>query len=137
MLISEKNRLLSIKQENIGKFISKTKELLEEAWDHCYFGPAQQYNMCSLFFSDLPPDEPVLEALENALKSVYDMERRFAKLYSVLRKREDLWEKYVDLQEKMNDPNRLNNRGGNCVDKYSCIRVLLVPQLFLTWYQQR
>ena len=111
--MSEKNRLLSIKQENIGKFIGKTKELLEEAWDRCYFGPAQRYNMCSLFFSDLPPDEPVLEGLETALKGVYDMERRYEKLYAVLKKREDLWERFIDLQEKMNDPNRLNNRGGN------------------------
>ncbi|KAI6660492.1 Protein regulator of cytokinesis 1-like [Oopsacas minuta] len=112
ILMSEKNRLLSIKQENIGKFIQKTKELLEEAWDRCYLGPAQRYNMCSLFFSDLPPDEPVLEALESSLKAVYDMERRFMRLYTVVRKREVLWEKFMDLQEKMNDPNRLNNRGG-------------------------
>ena len=122
----EKNRLLAIKQENIGKFIHKTKELLEEVWDRCYFGPSQRYNMCPVFFSDLPPDEPVLEALETSLKSMCDFEREFEKLYSIVRKREELWEKYIELQEKMNDPNRLNNRGG---------RLLFVREAVITDYQ--
>ena len=78
-------------------------------------GPSQRYNMCPVFFSDLPPDEPVLEALETSLKNMCDTERQFDKLFGVVSKREELWENYIDLQEKMNDPNRLNNRGGKWI----------------------
>src|SRR6266436_157782 len=109
---NEIERLEVIKKENLGLFVDKTRPEIDEWIEKCRLTSEYRENLKSMFEDEEINDE-LLAQHENELQNLKNMyeERRiiFAKL--------DEWHKYYDqlieLEQKVCDPNRYNNRGGN------------------------
>ena len=130
-LEAETERLNEMKRENMGKFVQATRDELRNIWDSCFYGHEQRREFAPAFSDDFTDD--LLSAHESELDRMRGFYRDNEDIYKLVHKREQLWQKFVEMevsmhdasgeffyeyvylvvQEKDKDPNRLfNARGG-------------------------
>ncbi|XP_065843571.1 protein regulator of cytokinesis 1-like isoform X2 [Oscarella lobularis] len=119
--------LEELKKQNMKEFIIAIKNELEKWWDTCMFGPEQRREDSP----DVPDDEftdRVLEAYEDKVESLRIYYEEHAQIYQKIEKRTKMWENYLRLEAKTNDPSRYKNRGGQLL-KEGKERTLLKKEL--------
>ncbi|GLG96812.1 Uncharacterized protein GBIM_03712 [Gryllus bimaculatus] len=99
------------KRQNIRVFVEAIREELASWWDKCCYGKLQRQQFRS-FYSDCYTED-LLELHEIEIEK---LKRYFSENIDILelaKKREKLWKKMMDLDERAHDPKRLfANRGG-------------------------
>lgn len=106
----ELKRCEAIKRENIENFVLQLRQEIVSWWDRCYFSQRQRNEFRAFNFSDFNEDVLELHELEvNKLKNFYENNRD---IFQLADQRAQLWEQMHELEERANDPNRYNNRGG-------------------------
>lgn len=109
-LREEKVRLDEHKMQNMGRFINKLRRELENWWEKCYISDLERNGFTPYFSSSYT--EEVLEAHDQEVKRLRDVYNLNPEMYNLIDRRQELWEKMTELEDKANDTNRLfGNRG--------------------------
>ncbi|XP_066946370.1 protein regulator of cytokinesis 1-like isoform X1 [Macrobrachium rosenbergii] len=109
-LREELGRLKVKQQQNLSKCINKMRREIEDYWEKCYISEEERNN-----FTDYISDEyseKVLESHEQQVRKLTKYYYDNIAIFDKIEQRKELWEKFVDLEERANDPNRYGNRGG-------------------------
>ncbi|XP_064095692.1 protein regulator of cytokinesis 1-like isoform X2 [Macrobrachium nipponense] len=109
-LQEELGRLKAKRQQNLSKCINKMRREIEDYWEKCYISEEERNN-----FTDYISDEYSEEVLESHEQQVHKLTKYYndnIAIFNKIEQRKELWEKFVDLEERANDPNRYGNRGG-------------------------
>ena len=91
--------------EKIGQIIQATREELTHLWDACYYGEEQRQKFAHFYCQDMTEELLELHEAEIArLKSYYDENEE---MFRMVTKRQELWNKMLELEETKKDPTRL------------------------------
>nr|CAD7430049.1 unnamed protein product [Timema monikensis] len=116
MLRQEVNLCEDLKRQNIKTYVQQTRKELNEWWSRCHFANEQKRQFIP-FFSDCYTEDLLdLHELETQkLKTFYESN---INMFQLLDKRQKLWDKRLDLENRANDPSRLfENRGGQLLQE--------------------
>jgi len=109
-LREEKERLDELKRQNMGHFINQLRRELENWWEKCYISDVER-NGFTPYFSNSYTEE-VLESHDQEVKRLRDLYSLNPEIYNLIGRRQELWQKMTELEDKANDTNRLfGNRG--------------------------
>lgn len=111
MLEQEIKRCEIKRRENIPLYIKAVKEEIENLWDKCCFGKRQRLSFLEFYSEGF--SEELLERYEEEVSSLqkYYCENRC--LLDLAMQHKNLWDKFISLEEKSHDKDRLfKNRGG-------------------------
>ncbi|XP_033230675.1 protein regulator of cytokinesis 1-like isoform X2 [Belonocnema kinseyi] len=109
-LSAEIKRCKDKRSENIGKYVAKVRDDLEELWELCKFSETQKRSFMPFYSKTYTEDLLTLHELEaEKLRKFYKTNK---KIFDLLEERETLWEKMKELDQRANDPDRFHNRGG-------------------------
>ncbi|XP_015795178.1 protein regulator of cytokinesis 1 isoform X1 [Tetranychus urticae] len=100
-----------LKKQNMGKFIEKLRTEIVEYWDKVY-ASQEEKDEFEIYMCEEECIEALLTAHEDELERLKFRYQENRKLFESLDEWQQCWVKYLDLEKKMNDPNRFNNRGG-------------------------
>ncbi|XP_053212054.1 protein regulator of cytokinesis 1-like isoform X2 [Panonychus citri] len=100
-----------IKKQNMGKFIDKLRCEIREYWKKIYASPEEEEEF-DIYMCEEDCTEALLTAHEDELARLKGRYHENRELFESLDTWLECWVKYLDLEKKMNDPNRFNNRGG-------------------------
>nr|CAD7459266.1 unnamed protein product [Timema tahoe] len=112
----EVNLFEDLKRQNIKTYVQQTRKELSEWWSRCHFANEQKRQFIP-FFSDCYTEDLLdLHELEiQKLKTFYESN---INMFQLLDKRQKLWDKRLDLENRANDPSRLfENRGGQLLQE--------------------
>ena len=104
-MLKEVERLEEIKKIHIEKLINTQRNKLHKLWDDCFY-TAQQRNR----FSPLHSTDFTGELLEEHTAEVTKMEKYFndnKELLSKVALRQEVWNKFIELERRAKDPSRL------------------------------
>lgn len=104
-------RLEEIKKANIEKFIVNIRNELHQLWDDCYYTEEQRNLFQPLHSTDF--SEALLESHEQEVKALKEHFEVHRELFSKVSKRQEVWNKFMELERKAKDPSRLMNARGN------------------------
>jgi len=99
-----------LKRQHMQKFIESIRKELTSLWDRCYFGDEQR-RLFDSFYSDVFTEETLSEH-EHQVATVKNFYEENKEMFKMVDKRETLWNKKIDFENRSTDSNRLNNRGG-------------------------
>ncbi|XP_049639265.1 protein regulator of cytokinesis 1 [Suncus etruscus] len=106
----EVDRLEKLQRENLKKVIEGIRVELAQYWDCCFYGEEQRRAFAPYYQEDYTEDLLQLHDLEvGRLKAYYDSHRE---LFDGVKKWEETWQAFQDLENKASDPSRFTNRGG-------------------------
>lgn len=115
-LREEKERLDELKRQNMSRFINQLRRELENWWEKCYISDEER-NGFTPYFSNSYTEE-VMDAHDQEVKRLRDLYNLNKEIYCLIDRRQELWQKINDLEEKANDTNRLfGNRGGSLLQE--------------------
>ena len=100
-----------LKRQNIEMFVDKVREELIVWYDRCYISEEQKEDF-RMFFESIEFSEELLERHEAEVRRLQNHYEECAEMYAKLEEWQQLWERFKELENKANDPNRFNNRGG-------------------------
>jgi len=104
-------RLEEIKKANIEKFVNNLRNELHCLWDKCFYSPDQRNNFsplhCIEFTEELLEEH---EAEAQRLKLYLDENKE---LFDKVAMRQEVWNKFMELERRAKDPTRLMNARGN------------------------
>ncbi|XP_033245612.1 protein regulator of cytokinesis 1-like [Drosophila miranda] len=106
----ELQRCQALRSQNIKTFIEQLRVEISECWDLTLKSPLERKRFANFYINDY--NEDVLELHElvlDDLKSFYKCNKVIFDLYGT---RAELFSRMQALVAKANEPNRLNNRGG-------------------------
>jgi len=110
-LHTEITRLEEIKKANIEKFVNNLRNELHCLWDRCFYSPDQRNNFsplhCIEFTEELLEEH---EAEAQRLKLYLDENKE---LFDKVAMRQEVWNKFMELERRAKDPTRLMNARGN------------------------
>ncbi|XP_049802528.1 protein regulator of cytokinesis 1-like isoform X1 [Schistocerca nitens] len=99
------------RRENIPHYIKAVREEIQELWDKCCFGRHQRLSFLE-FYSE-GSSESLLERLEEEVSTLRKYYNENRCLLDLAMEHKNLWEKFLSLEEKSHDKDRLfKNRGG-------------------------
>lgn len=110
MFMKEVERLEELKRQHMQKFIESIRKELVSLWDKCYFGDDQR-QLFMPFYSDVFTEETLAEH-EHQVTTVKNFYEDNKEMFKIVEKRESLWKKKLEFENRSTDSNRLNNRGG-------------------------
>ncbi|XP_019849406.1 PREDICTED: protein regulator of cytokinesis 1-like isoform X1 [Amphimedon queenslandica] len=114
-LKSEVDRLDILKQFHLEGFIKATRAELAKVWDQCMFGENQKREFGPAFNDDFTEDN--LSAHESELDKMRGFYADNNEIFKLVEKRESLWDQKIEMDNRANDPARLNNRGGKLLQE--------------------
>lgn len=110
-LKEEVDKLDALKLQHIERFIAGSRRELVEMWDKCFFGDAQRHEFSPAFEDDFSEEALTIHEHQVAIMRNYYDENK--DIFKMVDKRENMWKKLLEFENKENDPNRLfSNRGG-------------------------
>ncbi|XP_049429164.1 protein regulator of cytokinesis 1-like isoform X2 [Epinephelus fuscoguttatus] len=110
-LRAEVQRLEVLKLQSMKRVIEAVRAEIALFWERCFYSPEQQEAFVHYHDDDFTEDLLNLhEAEVRTLKKCYEDHRE---LFEGVRKWQENWTLYLELDKKANDPSRFNNRGGN------------------------
>jgi len=107
----EIDRLEEIKKANIEQFIINLRDELHGIWDDCYYSPEQRNSFEALHSVNFT--EELLEKHEEEVAVMKDYFEQHKELFSRVAQRQEVWNKFMELERKAKDPSRLMNSRGN------------------------
>ncbi|KAM9311904.1 protein regulator of cytokinesis 1 [Gastrophryne carolinensis] len=110
-LQNELDRLHELKLQNIKNVIEVIREELKSFWDKCFYSNEQRLAFAPFYDEDYSEDLLTLHDAEiNRMKEYYEVHKE---MFEGVKKWEENWHLFLELDKKATDPNRFNNRGGN------------------------
>ena len=110
VLQREEDRLLAIKKENLSKYIIEVRKEVKLWWEKCYVSEEDRDKFSACFDNEV--SDEILDILEAELSRLRKYYEEIEEILTKLDKRQSLWKKVMELEEKANDPDRLfGNRG--------------------------
>ncbi|XP_046832901.1 protein regulator of cytokinesis 1-like [Vespa crabro] len=94
----------------IAKCVNKVRAELVNLWDMCKYGEAQRKKFTAFYSRTYTEDLLTLHELESEKIGKYYETNKM--IFDLLEEREKLWTKMKVLEHPSNNPDRLNNRGG-------------------------
>ncbi|XP_043488311.1 protein regulator of cytokinesis 1-like isoform X2 [Polistes fuscatus] len=95
---------------HIAKFVNKVRVELVNLWDLCKYSESQRKKFTEFYSRTYTKDLLALHELEvDKVREYYETNKV---IFNLLEEREKLWTKMKELEYCANNPNRLNNRGG-------------------------
>lgn len=95
---------------HIAKYVSKVRAELVNLWDLCKYGESQRKKFTAFYSRTYTEDLLTLHELEvDKVGKYYETNKV---IFNLLEERENLWTKMKELEHRANNPDRLNNRGG-------------------------
>jgi protein regulator of cytokinesis 1 len=110
ILSQELERCEQIKRENIKIFIEKVREQLLVTWDKCLKSEQERARFTAFHSNAFTEDLLALHEMELEELTIFYEENH--DVFKLLKERQDLLDRMEILEQKANDPNRYNNRGG-------------------------
>jgi len=110
ILHKEIERLEEIKKANIEKFVNTLRNELHKLWDDCFYSPEQRNRFSPLHSIDFT--EELLEAHEAEAAKVKKYLHDNKELFNKVAQRQEVWNKFMELERKAKDPSRLLNARG-------------------------
>merc|ERR1719233_1598152 len=110
-LHTEITRLEEIKKANIEKFVNNLRNELHCLWDKCFYSPDQRNNFSPLHCIEFT--EELLEEHEEEAKRLKKYLDENKKLFGRVARRQEVWNKFKELERRAKDPSRLMNARGN------------------------
>ena len=107
----EVDRLEDIKKANIEQFIINLRNELHAVWDDCYYSPDQRNAFSPLHCVEFT--EELLEQHETELDKIKLYYEHHKELFKRVTMRQEVWNKFMELERKAKDPTRLMNSRGN------------------------
>ncbi|XP_023336270.1 protein regulator of cytokinesis 1 [Eurytemora carolleeae] len=104
-------RLEEIKRANIEKFIINIRDELNVLWDDCFYSEEQRNEFLPLHSTDF--SEALLEAHETEVARLKTYYEDHKELFLKVSKRQEVWNKFMELERRAKDPSRLMNARGN------------------------
>ncbi|XP_043201275.1 protein regulator of cytokinesis 1-like isoform X1 [Amphibalanus amphitrite] len=110
LLREEVNKQEELKRQNVEKFVRALRVEIAEMWEKCFYSAEQRAAFDGYHSTTFT--EQLLEEHEEELERV----RRYYETNRVLIKdvndHQKLWTKMIELEDRVNDPARFSNRGG-------------------------
>lgn len=97
-------------RERIAECVKKVREELVNLWDLCKYGESQR--KAFIAFYSRTYTENLLQLHELEVEKVGKYYQTNKLVFDLLEERENLWRKMKELERRANNPDRLNNRGG-------------------------
>ncbi|XP_015187288.1 PREDICTED: protein regulator of cytokinesis 1-like [Polistes dominula] len=95
---------------HIAKYVNKVRTELVSMWDLCKYGESQRKKFTAFYSRTYTNDLLTLHELEvDKVRKYYETNKI---IFNLLEEREKLWTKMKELEHRANNPDRLNNRGG-------------------------
>lgn len=107
----EIERLEEIKRANIEKFINTLRNELHKLWDRCFYSPDQRNLFSPLHSVDFT--ETLLEQHEEEAERMKKYLTDHQDLFDKVAQRQEVWNKFMELERRAKDPSRLMNARGN------------------------
>ncbi|XP_009319773.1 PREDICTED: protein regulator of cytokinesis 1-like [Pygoscelis adeliae] len=107
----EVDHLEELKLQNMKSVIQAIRAELADYWDKCFYSQEQREGFSPYYDEDYT--ETLLElhdAEVGKMKSYYETHKD---LFEAVRKWEENWKLFLELERKATDPSRFANRGGN------------------------
>lgn len=110
LFLKEAERLQELKRQHMQKFIESIRKEVVSLWDQCFFGEEQR-KVFTAFYSDVFTEETLAEH-EHQVATLKNYYNENQEMFKLVEKRQNLWLKKIDFENRSTDFNRLNNRGG-------------------------
>jgi len=110
-LHSEIFRLEEIRKANIEKFVINLRNELHCLWDKCFYSEDQRTKFSPLLCSEFT--EELLEEHEEEAKRLKKYLDENKELFDRVAMRQEVWNKFMELERRAKDPTRLMNARGN------------------------
>ncbi|KAI4477350.1 hypothetical protein M0804_012736 [Polistes exclamans] len=95
---------------HIAKYVNRVRAELVNMWDLCKYGESQRNKFTAFYSRTYTKDLLTLHELEvDKVRKYYETNKV---IFNLLEEREKLWTKMKELEHRANNPDRLNNRGG-------------------------
>jgi len=104
-------RLEEIKKANIEKFVNTLRNELHGIWDDCFYSPDQRNMFSPLHSIDFTED--LLELHEAEVAKMKSYVNNNKELFDRVAMRQEVWNKFMELERRAKDPSRLMNARGN------------------------
>ncbi|XP_055345951.1 protein regulator of cytokinesis 1-like isoform X1 [Paramacrobiotus metropolitanus] len=101
-----------MKKENLNNFVEQLRAEIKDLYNKCFTGPEEQQKLIDLKSDTGTYDEASLEEHEKECNRLRDLYKQNIEFFSKIVRREEVWKKKMELDEKESDPARLLNRGG-------------------------
>lgn len=108
----EIERYEEMKKQNIGRFVEKTKQELEAEYTWCYIPEDQRDGCLKLSTDPSECSEELLEIFEAALERAKKYREDNKAVLEKFKCWSEMFNQLRELEENSNNPERLNNRGG-------------------------
>nr|XP_016853767.1 PREDICTED: protein regulator of cytokinesis 1 [Anolis carolinensis] len=125
-LQQEEDRLEQLKRDNIQNVVEAIRTELVGYWDKCFFSEQQRRSFAPYFQDDFT--EELLQQHDAEILRMKQYYETHQELFEGVRKWEDSWRHFQELERKASDPSRFTNRGGNLL-KEEKLRVKLQKTL--------
>merc|ERR1719334_1569450 len=106
----EINRLEEIKKANIEKFVNNLRNELHKLWDECFYTPEQRNVFSPLHSIDFT--EELSEEHEAEVTKTKKYLNDNKELFNKVAQRQEVWNKFMELERRAKDPSRLLNARG-------------------------
>merc|ERR1719481_2479916 len=106
----EIDRLEEIKKANIEKFVNTLRNELHKLWDECFYTPEQRNVFSPLHSIDFT--EELLEEHEAEVTKTKKYLNDNKELFNKVAQRQEVWNKFMELERRAKDPSRLLNARG-------------------------
>ncbi|XP_069078752.1 protein regulator of cytokinesis 1 isoform X2 [Pleurodeles waltl] len=110
-LQNEVERLEVLKVENLQHFIKEIRAELISYWDKCFYSVEQRKAFSP--FDDDAYTEDLLTLHEDEIARIKHHYEVHKELFEGVQHWQGSWQRYLELEKKVEDPSRLANRGGN------------------------
>ncbi|XP_015511928.1 protein regulator of cytokinesis 1 isoform X1 [Neodiprion lecontei] len=98
------------RSENIAEYVVKLRCQIEALWDQCQIGDEERRAFKPFTYQTFTEDLLILHEIEaETLRKYYEDNRV---IFELLEERDNMWQQIANLEQRANDPNRYQNRGG-------------------------
>ncbi|XP_046735023.1 protein regulator of cytokinesis 1-like [Diprion similis] len=98
------------RSENVAKYVVNLRSQIEALWNQCQIGDEERRAFKPLIYQTFTEDLLILHELEvETLRKYYEDNRA---IFELLEERDNMWQQIENLEQRANDPNRYQNRGG-------------------------
>jgi len=108
-LQGEIDRLEEIKKANLEKFVITLRNELHSLWDDCFYSPEQRNQFQPLHSIEFT--EELLDLHEAEVAKLQGYLDQHKDLFAKVAQRQEVWNKFMELERRSKDPSRLAARG--------------------------